>query len=189
MLCWSLEFSRICCVLCIRWKVFHLMSRLLIERVLPRAIVQSWSLPGALVKETQKIVWRSDWNSVRLFRRFFLKNLFIQLFFDVFFLRCRRRCLPRPTSGPHIPSGSVSNPFLCVCRVAHAPYPMCSRVTDRLVRLYNFQTFQTRAQHSVRGRCALPSRASNVFSSTPSPARTQGWQASHVLIRATSVIL
>ena len=55
------------------------MSRLLIEHVLPRAIVQSWSLPGALVKETQKIVWRSDWNSVRLFRRFFLKNLFIQL--------------------------------------------------------------------------------------------------------------
>ena len=46
------------------------MSRLLIEHVLPRAIVQSWSLPGALVKETQKIVWRSDWNSVRLFRRF-----------------------------------------------------------------------------------------------------------------------
>ena len=166
------------------------MSRLLIERVLPRAIVQSWSLPGALVKETQKIVWRSDWNSVRLFRRFFLKNLFIQLFFDVFFLRCRRRCLPRPTSGPHIPSGSVSNPFLCVCRVAHAPYPMCSRVTDRLVRLYNFQTSQRALSHSVRGRCALPSRASKVFSSTPSPAQAgAGWRASHVRIRATSVIL
>ena len=72
------------------------MSRLLIEHVLPRAIVQSWSLPGALVKETQKIVWRSDWNSVRLFRRFFLKNLFIQLFFDVFFLRCRRSPVPSP---------------------------------------------------------------------------------------------
>ena len=134
------------------------MSRLLIEHVLPRAIVQSWSLPGALVKETQKIVWRSDWNSVRLFRRFFLKNLFIQLFFDVFFLRCRRRCLPRPTSGPHIPSGSVSNPFLCVCRVAHAPYPMCSRVTDRLVRLYNFQTSQTRA-HTPFAGVALSRRA------------------------------
>lgn len=102
------------------------MSRLLIEHVLPRAIVQSWSLPGALVKETQKIVWRSDWNSVRLFRRFFLKNLFIQLFFDVFFLRCRHRCLPRPTSGPHIPSGSVSNPFFSACVESHTRRIRCA---------------------------------------------------------------
>ena len=164
------------------------MSRLLIEHVLPRAIVQSWSLPGALVKETQKIVWRSDWNSVRLFRRFFLKNLFIQLFFDVFFLRCRHRCLPRPTSGPHIPSGSVSNPFLCVCRVAHAPYPMCSRVTDRLVRLYNFQTSQhalTLRSRALRSPVARFKRL--LFHSF---ARADaGWRASHVRIRATSVIL
>lgn len=126
------------------------MSRLLIEHVLPRAIVQSWSLPGALVKETQKIVWRSDWNSVRLFRRFFLKNLFIQLFFDVFFLRCRRRCLPRPTSGPHIPSGSVWKCF----------EPFSLRVSSR-----------TRAVSDVLSR-HRPPRSIVQFSNVPTRALT-----------------
>lgn len=156
------------------------MTRLLIEHVLPRAVVQSWNLPRALVKEAQKIVRSFNWSSVRIFRRFFLGYRFTHFFFNVVFIRRHRR-LPRSTSGPHSPArassfGRCFEPF--PLRVSSRTRAVSgARSRHRPPRsIVQFSNVLTARSHSVLGRRALSSRASHVFAFTPSPAgRKAGW--------------
>lgn len=128
------------------------MTRLLIEHVLPRAVVQSWNLPRALVKETQKIVRSFNWSSVRLFRRFFLGHRFTHFFFNVVFIRRHRRRLSRSTSGPHSPARASS------FGRCFEPFPL--RVSSR-----------TRAVSDVLSR-HRPPRSIVQFSNVPTRALT-----------------